>query len=59
MLLAGWWGDKFNRLYLNAVKNAAIEECGCDGGLLPERRVAPSKTRGSPTANCARAMSGR
>ena len=40
MLLAGWWGDKFNRLYLNAVKTPRLERVSVTVDLLPERRVA-------------------
>jgi len=40
MLLAGWWGDKFNRLYLNAVNPPSIKRVSVTVDLLPERRVA-------------------
>ena len=40
MLLAGWWGDKFNRLYLNAVNPPSIKRVNVNVDLLPERRVA-------------------
>ena len=40
MLLAGWWGDKFNRLYLNAVKTPRLTRVAVSIDLLPERRVA-------------------
>jgi len=40
MLLAGWWGDKFNRLYLNAVTPPDIRRVSVTVDLLPERRVA-------------------
>ncbi|MGA2132811.1 MAG: hypothetical protein ABSH50_11000 [Bryobacteraceae bacterium] len=40
MVLAGWWGDKFNRLYLNAVNSPNIKKVTVDVDLLPERRVA-------------------
>ncbi|HLY19297.1 MAG TPA: hypothetical protein VKR61_18855 [Bryobacteraceae bacterium] len=40
MLLAGWWGDKFNRLYLNAVNPPSIKSVNVNVDLLPERRVA-------------------
>ncbi len=40
MLLAGWWGDKFNRLFLNAVKTPRLERVDATIDLLPERRVA-------------------
>jgi hypothetical protein len=40
MLLAGWWGDKFNRLYLNAVKTPHLKRVNVTVDLLPERRIA-------------------
>ncbi len=40
MVLAGWWGDKFNRLYLNAVNPPSIKRVDVNVDLLPERRVA-------------------
>jgi len=40
MLLAGWWGDKFNRLFLNAVKTPQLRRVDATIDLLPERRVA-------------------
>ncbi|HTS24284.1 MAG TPA: hypothetical protein VMH81_00300 [Bryobacteraceae bacterium] len=40
MLLAGWWGDKFNRLYLNNVKTPDLKSVSVTVDLLPERRVA-------------------
>jgi hypothetical protein len=40
MMLAGWWGDKFNRLYLNNVKTPNLKSVNVTVDLLPERRVA-------------------
>jgi hypothetical protein len=40
MMLAGWWGDKFNRLYLNNVKTPDLKRVTVTVDLLPERRVA-------------------
>lgn len=40
MLLAGWWGDKFNRLFGNAVKTPELKSVNVTIDLLPERRVA-------------------
>jgi hypothetical protein len=40
MLLAGWWGDKFNRLYANNVTTPQIRAVNATVDLLPERRVA-------------------
>jgi hypothetical protein len=38
--LAGWWGDKFNRLYLNNVKTPDVKKVEVTVDLLPDRRVA-------------------
>jgi hypothetical protein len=40
MLLAGWWGDKFNRLFLNNVATPKLRRVSVTVDLLPERRVA-------------------
>jgi hypothetical protein len=40
MLLAGWFGDKFNRLYLNNVKTPDVKAVNVTVDLLPERRIA-------------------
>jgi hypothetical protein len=40
MVLAGWWGDKFNRLFLNSVKTPKLKSVSVNVDLLPERRVA-------------------
>jgi hypothetical protein len=40
MLLAGWWGDKFKRLYLNAVKTPRLKRVDAVIDLLPARRIA-------------------
>src|SRR5579872_4627223 len=40
MMLAGWWGDKFNRLFLNAVKTPRLKSVNVTVDLLPERRIA-------------------
>ncbi|MGB9605463.1 MAG: hypothetical protein ACPL88_06240, partial [Bryobacteraceae bacterium] len=40
MLLAGWWGDKFNRLFLNAVKMPRLKSVEAVVDLFPQRRVA-------------------
>jgi hypothetical protein len=39
-LLAKWWGSKFDRLYLNAVKVPELKDATVTVDLLPERRVA-------------------
>lgn len=40
MLLAGWWGDKFNRLFLNSNKLPKLDSVEASLDLLPERRIA-------------------
>jgi hypothetical protein len=40
MVLASWWGDKFNRLYLNNVKTPDVKRVSVSVDLLPERRIA-------------------
>lgn len=40
MLLAGWWGDKFNRLFLNSTKLPKLDAVNVSVDLLPERRIA-------------------
>ena len=40
MLLAGWWGDKFNRLFLNSAKLPKLDAVNVSVDLLPERRIA-------------------
>ena len=40
MILAGWFGDKFNRLYLNNVKTPEVKRVNVTVDLLPERRIA-------------------
>ncbi len=40
LALASWFGDKFNRLYLNNVKTPDVKSVNVTIDLLPERRVA-------------------
>jgi hypothetical protein len=40
MLLAGWWGDKFNRLYGNTNSLPKLSAVDVTVDLLPERRIA-------------------
>jgi len=40
MLLAGWWGDKFNRLFVNSGKMPKLNAVDVSVDLLPERRIA-------------------
>jgi hypothetical protein len=39
LMLASWFGDKFNRLYLNNVKLPDVKRVNVTVDLLPERRV--------------------
>jgi hypothetical protein len=40
MQLATWWGDKFNRLFLNSVQTPKLKSVDVTVDLLPQRRVA-------------------
>ena len=40
MLLAGWWADKFNRLFINSIKLPKLDAVNVTVDLLPERRIA-------------------
>ncbi len=40
MQLAGWWGDRFNRLFLNSVHTPKLKSVDAVIDLLPERRIA-------------------
>ncbi len=40
MLLAGWWADKFHRLYINSAKLPKLDGVNVTVDLLPERRIA-------------------
>jgi hypothetical protein len=40
MALAFWWGEKFNRLFLNSVRTPRLNSVDITLDLLPERRIA-------------------
>jgi hypothetical protein len=40
MILAGWWGDKFNRLFVNTSKMPKLNAVNVTVDLIPERRIA-------------------
>jgi hypothetical protein len=40
MALAGWFGDKFNRLYLNNINTPDVKSVSVTVDLIPDRRVA-------------------
>jgi hypothetical protein len=50
MALAGWWADKFNRLYLNPVNTPKLKRVEVTVDLLPERRVATIENAWTPSA---------
>jgi hypothetical protein len=49
MVLAGWWGDKFNRLFLNPVASPKLKSVDVTVDLLPERRVATIENAWTPS----------
>ena len=51
MVLAGWWGDKFNRLFLNSVDTPRLKSVNATIDLLPERRVASIENAWTPTTD--------
>jgi len=40
MVLAGWWGDKFNKLFGNAIDTPQLQSVNLTIDMLPERRSA-------------------
>jgi len=52
-VLAGWWGDKFNRLFNNAVNTPRLKRVDATVDLLPDRRVASIETAWTPTEEVA------
>jgi hypothetical protein len=51
MVLSAWWGDKFNRLYNNAVQIPSLEDATVTVDLLPERRVATIENAWTPNVD--------
>jgi hypothetical protein len=51
MALAGWWGDKFNRLFLNPVAMPKLKSVEITVDLLPERRTAAIDYAWTPTTD--------
>jgi len=47
--LASWWGDKFNRLFLNPVTMPKLKGVDCTIDLLPDRRVAAIDSAWTPS----------
>ena len=50
MLLAGWWGDKFSRLFLNPVTTPKLKSVDVTVDLLPERRSATIENAWTPSS---------
>ena len=50
MVLASWWGDKFNRLFLNPVATPKLKSVEVAVDLLPQRRSATIESAWTPTA---------
>ena len=48
MVLAGWWGDKFNRLFMNAVNMPRLKRVDATVDLLPDRRIAEVESAWTP-----------
>jgi len=53
MVLAGWWGDKFNRLYMNEVKTPRLKSVDATVDLLPDRRIASIENAWIPSSEVA------
>ena len=51
MALAGWWGDKFNRLFLNPVAMPKLDSVEITVDLIPERRTAAIDYAWTPDAD--------
>jgi SpoIVB peptidase S55 len=53
MVLAGWWGDKFSRLFLNSVTTPKLKSVDVSVDLMPERRVATIENAWTPSTEVA------
>lgn len=50
MVLASWWADKFNRLYLNSVNTPKLKSVDLVVDLVPERRAVSIESAWTPAA---------
>ena len=50
MQLAGWWGDKFNRLFLNPVHTPKLKAVDATVDIFPERRIATIENAWIPSS---------
>lgn len=48
MVLAGWWGDHFNRLFLNSVNTPKLKSVDVNVDLVAERRIATIENAWTP-----------
>ncbi len=53
MALAGWWGDKFSRLYLNSVETPRLKRVNATVDLLPARRISTIENAWIPNSEVA------
>jgi len=51
MMVSAWWGDKFNRLFNNAVKAPELKDAEVTVDLLPERRIATIENAWTPNTD--------
>jgi hypothetical protein len=49
LLLANWWGDKFNRLFANPISMPKLTKVDCTIDLLPDRRAAAIDSAWTPS----------
>ena len=49
LMLANWWGEKFNRLFANPVAMPTLRQVDCTIDLLPERRIAAIDSAWTPS----------
>jgi hypothetical protein len=50
LVLASWWADKFNKLFLNPIAMPKLKSVDCTIDLLPDRRVAAIDNAWTPNA---------
>jgi hypothetical protein len=51
MMVASWWGDKFNRLFNNAVQAPSLKDANVTVDLLPERRIVTIENAWTPNTD--------
>ncbi len=53
MMLASWWGERFNRLYMNPIETPKLKAVNATVDLLPDRRSATIDTAWISTSEAA------